>query len=144
MDDTLSPEYICPNCGGEIQYFSSLDSPYDGVSGYLCLSCTDEWCERKPEIIDRRQIVIDAAYLAFPEEGTKVFNYLAVEPVTDRVYGAIVIAGNSRFNELQPFGRSKAIWAELEKMPLEYINVGIIVSLTLEEGFMTGLVQIVQ
>ena len=132
---------LCPTCGGNIDYYTAESSPYDRLSGYLCLTCTDEWAERRPT--DFRQIVIDAAYRAFSEDGTRIFNYLKTEPETNRVFGQFVIANNSRFAEMTPFFRQRAIWEELHKIE-GGTNVGVIMPLTLEEGFNMGLVTIIE
>lgn len=37
----------CNQCGGEVKYYSETESPYERISGYMCLTCMDTWCSRK-------------------------------------------------------------------------------------------------
>jgi hypothetical protein len=37
----------CPTCGGTVKYYDQSESPYERVSGYLCLECTDKWNVRR-------------------------------------------------------------------------------------------------
>ena len=39
----------CNHCGGEIKYYSDTESPYERMSGYMCLTCMDEYGFRRKE-----------------------------------------------------------------------------------------------
>ena len=40
-------DWLCPTCGGEMQYFLQDDSPFEKLSGTLCVSCESKWATMK-------------------------------------------------------------------------------------------------